>query len=554
MEGNFKLVSDQLGKNEHSKVYILQENNSKKEFIVKIYEESKLIFYKNETNILKLLNNLNLPPENNFFIMFKDMQYNPNMFKLPEKIKENNLEFLFYDYLPKLSLLEYISEFDKNIPEKLAKFLCYKLLKAIEKLHNINICHNNIEPLNIMLDNDFNVKLIHFSEGKIVDEKNKYRMNKDLFCLGQALAKILTKGTFLSINYNIKNKLYLIYYLANNRQKAFMQEKIFWNKTNFKLSKEFLDFFHILISAKKSKELIDINELLQNEWLKEVINDTQEHENIFKYYFSQIYQFIIDGNEAKYSINIDINDFIYKFENVNNSNDNFIFPTNFEVSEKQQFDNNYNNYNNKYFMHIPSNVENELQQNNIYNFLNQEELNEQKVDNLNYYDNEVIGTQNFFKPKKDNFNHILITIENNYNKYLKESVLINFMQSLKIKIKEHYKYTYFNLNFSEEEGTSFIIYFVIDETYLFSKNMEFLDESFENKIKNIQKFKIKVELVKENKDHDSFENLKEFNKNEKYYLIFSGDCLDKEDFCVHVNEIKILSYRLICDEKEHKVT
>ena len=84
MEGNFKLVSDQLGKNEHSKVYILQENNSKKEFIVKIYEESKLIFYKNETNILKLLNNLNLPPENNFFIMFKDIQYHPNMFKLPE--------------------------------------------------------------------------------------------------------------------------------------------------------------------------------------------------------------------------------------------------------------------------------------------------------------------------------------------------------------------------------------------------------------------------------------------------------------------------------------
>ena len=71
MEGNFKLVSDQLGKNEHSKVYILQENNSKKEFIVKIYEESKLIFYKNETNILKLLNNLNLPPENIFLLCLK---------------------------------------------------------------------------------------------------------------------------------------------------------------------------------------------------------------------------------------------------------------------------------------------------------------------------------------------------------------------------------------------------------------------------------------------------------------------------------------------------
>ena len=73
--------------------------------------------------------------------MFKDMQYHPNMFKLPEKIKQNNLEFLFYDYLPKLSLLEYISELDGIILEKHVKFLCYYLLKAIEKLHNINICH-----------------------------------------------------------------------------------------------------------------------------------------------------------------------------------------------------------------------------------------------------------------------------------------------------------------------------------------------------------------------------------------------------------------------------
>ena len=92
-----------------------------------------------------------------------------------------------------------------------------------------------------------------------------------------------------------------------------MPEITFWNKMNFHLSKEFLNFFHILISAKTSKELVDIKELLKNEWLKEINNDIQEYQNIFKNYFSQLYKFMIEANEIKYSIDININVFIETF-------------------------------------------------------------------------------------------------------------------------------------------------------------------------------------------------------------------------------------------------
>ena len=132
MEFNYKISKDQLGKNIHSKVYIIKENISGKEYIVKIYEAPKIINYKNERNILDILNSMNLTQEKTFFIMYKNMNYNPVMFQIPKEVKGFNHQFLFYDYLSKLSLLDYINFFVENKKEIYAKYLCYKLLVAIE--------------------------------------------------------------------------------------------------------------------------------------------------------------------------------------------------------------------------------------------------------------------------------------------------------------------------------------------------------------------------------------------------------------------------------------
>ena len=156
MEENYKIDEVPLGRNKHSYVYVIQGNISKKEFIVKIYDNSRIIYYNNETNVLLLVNQNYANKNDDFFIIFKNKQYNPNMFKIPKEIFGINLQFLFYDYLPKLSLLDYISQVGKKINEKHAKFLSYKLLKSIKKLHDINICHNKMGISNIIFDNDFN--------------------------------------------------------------------------------------------------------------------------------------------------------------------------------------------------------------------------------------------------------------------------------------------------------------------------------------------------------------------------------------------------------------
>ena len=53
-----------------------------------------------------------------------------------------------------------------------------------------------------MFDDEFNLKIIHFSEANIMKDKNE--TNKDLFSLGQNLVKILSTKKFGSINYSKK--------------------------------------------------------------------------------------------------------------------------------------------------------------------------------------------------------------------------------------------------------------------------------------------------------------------------------------------------------------
>ena len=311
MAENYKIRDIQLGKDKHCKIYYIIENNTKEELIVKIYENSRHIYFNNESNILRKLNNNFPTQENNFFVMYKNIQYHQNMFKIPKEVKQSNLKFLFYDYLPKLNLIDYVFHNNKRIEEIHSKFLCYKLLIAIDKLHSIDISHNNIDVSNIIFDDNFDLKIIHFSEAEIINKKLK--LNNDIFGIAQIIAKILTKGKFRSINYDKTNKSFIIY--GNDKlNNVPMKESKFWKMIkifdNIDISEEFLKFFHVIINAKKSKKLIDINDLLKNEWLNEIEKNILICKNNFQKDFEELYNIIIEDNKKSSIINIDINNLL----------------------------------------------------------------------------------------------------------------------------------------------------------------------------------------------------------------------------------------------------
>ena len=510
MAEHFEIASAQLGKNIHSKVYIIKEDHSQKELIVKIYEDANIIYLKNEKYLLNRLNKIDLPLDEKFFVMYKNMQFNPGMFTIPKEVKGSNLDFLFYDYLSKLSLFDYIAEIGKKLKEIHAKILCYKLLKIIEKLHENIICHNNIEVKNIMFDDDFNLKLIHYSDARIVNENNKsyVNMNTDLFDLGIVLAKMLTRGKFCSINYNKYTKNYQILYITNIKKKrGIIDEDKFWKLMKdlcvIDISKEFLIFFHILITSKKSKDVIDINELLKNEWFNEIINDIPKYQDIFKDYFKNLYQGIMENNEMQYKFDVDVNDFVDKFEKENNNIYFFNYP-------------NINNINNN----INNNYENPFK-------------------NINYI-TEIVGEKiKSLKPRKEDFNYLEINFVNKEYMEIAES-MINFLEDLRTEIKKNYDETNINVDFYDLDVTSFSILFVMNLKGFNNEGIEILDEKFEKKFEINKTMEIKVEFMEGEKILD-----KEFGINEQYYLVFNGNQRDKEDFYEQIFTIKNIAKILL---------
>ena len=577
MEDNFDYNIYFLSKRAdiHSKVYIIQEKNSRNELIVKIYEKYRHKFYQDEIDILDYLNTNFTFPENNFFIMYKNINYYPNMFKIPEEVIKDHLKYSFFDYLQNLSLIEYLESIHKwKIKEIHAKFLCYKLLIIIQKLRKININHNKINTSNIMFDDAFNIKLIHFCEAKrIVNNNDAFKLNKDLYQLAKIIIKILSFGKIKSINFGKKIKKYLVKPNSNAEHK---EESLFLEQMrmqdNIIISKQALDFIHILIDAKKEKKFVDINDLLKNEWLIGIRNNEQIHYNIFREDFTNLYNLIIDGNKKENTIDVNSND-MFDIDNEAFSAKNII-KSDYIAKEKSESGNvkgienaklpplshlqkiklkpqkniihlkpdpNKKIINEKYPNDSKKQIENEfsfssqIQQNNN---IDKSILRAPKNGTIYITNNQSDCGNNVFIPRKNDFNYLEINIKNEENKDI-NTALFNFMKVFKNNIKEYYIIEKINVNFENIDDKSFKICYEIPPSY-FDDEIEFLDEEYEQKVKNLQKFEIKVEVLEGIKKENLFIN--------QYYLIFNGISIDKEDFYEHLNILKKISKNILIKE------
>jgi len=545
----------------HSKVFILQQINSRNKLTVKIFEKRKNIFYQNEIDILRYLNENDFTIKNDYFVKYKNLDYNENMFSIPDEIRKENLKFLFFENLSKLSLCDYITFYKEKIKEIHAKYLCYKILCAIEKLRTINILHNKLDDTSyIMLDDDFNIKIIHFCEAKRINNNNNNKLNNDLFKLAILLVKLVSFKKIKSINYNKNDKKYEIIGANEMRTKSNklnkgIEESQFWerlkNEDNINVSEQFSKFIHILVKAKKEEKIVDIKNLLNHEWLKEIKNDVQTHEknfkNDFKYFFETItedndlnnsveadyYDMInIGGNEAMSAINVNIKDEKLIPSSVESKNINLkpkkriLLPTN----------PNKNNIKENNEIHSNKQIENkipiitQIQQSYINNDVSKSILRSNPKGNNNSENNDPEEEKHIFRPRKDEFNYLKIDIKNAEKKDINQAV-INFMKVFKNNIKEYYAMTEININFDEIKDLSFKICFEIPPMHFEDEDdIEFLDEDFEQKVKNPQNFEIKVELFEGESNTNNFINV--------YFLVFKGISIGKEDFYDYLKVLK----------------
>ncbi len=299
---NYEICSNSLGNGRNGKVYRIREINSPHTVLIaKIYEYKRRNQFEKEKFIFSQIANSTNNTLNDYLVHSKNI----NVRLRTSEMFRGDSTLLTFDFYAHGKILDYISfgTFGKPLSELYTKLLAYKLLLGLKKCHDNNIIHNRIEINNIMLDENFNPKIIHFGEAII---SNNYEI--DFFKLGMVLAELLTCRQIISYKFNKKlNKYIIIFYSIKKHYQANICEESQLGKTlelsrNIKLSSEFMDFFHILVSPNKK---INIDDLLNNEWLKEAKLNQKEIEKNLKEDFKNNYFILLQTSELidKYNNN-----------------------------------------------------------------------------------------------------------------------------------------------------------------------------------------------------------------------------------------------------------
>ncbi|EAY01946.1 CAMK family protein kinase [Trichomonas vaginalis G3] len=96
----------------------------------------------------------------------------PNVINIYDSFSDNNYFVLILEYCPNGNLEEYIK---KNSPIKESEILNFarQILEVLSYCHQNNICHHDIKPCNIFIDNFNRVKLADFGIAQIIQQHEK---------------------------------------------------------------------------------------------------------------------------------------------------------------------------------------------------------------------------------------------------------------------------------------------------------------------------------------------------------------------------------------------
>ena len=143
--------------------------------------------------------------------------------------------------------------------EKIAKFMIFKIILPIQKMHTMGIAHRNLSVKNILLDGSYNFKIAGFDHSIFIKEEQKQIFKEDIINIGFLIIQLLTGKFNKKI---IKQKMKLAIEKGNY--------ELFWKvlegQGEYNFSLELKDLINTILSEKIS----DIETLLSHDWFDAV--------------------------------------------------------------------------------------------------------------------------------------------------------------------------------------------------------------------------------------------------------------------------------------------
>jgi serine/threonine protein kinase len=262
-------------------------DSTHKLYAIKIFKEQHKKYFEKEIQI-----NKSLPPKH-FLSLIKygsgyicqenDSKEQNNINKLLEKYNRNKIFYKIEEIAENGDLFNYVYELGKGFPEKISAKIFINILKNVKILHENNIIHGDIKPENILIGNDYSLKIIDFGfSQKLINNNNTIYntegsetysppevkkasftgydgIKSDIFSLG-VLLFVITVGRFPFKTSSFSDKKYRL--IMSKRYEHYWK-----NFDKFNLSKEFKDLINHLLCFDPNQRL-RIDEILNHPWIK----------------------------------------------------------------------------------------------------------------------------------------------------------------------------------------------------------------------------------------------------------------------------------------------
>lgn len=291
-----------LGEGTYGNVYLVQENNAPNVmFTVKIYKDTMgKRKFRHIIEILNIISNLNNP------YIIKNISNGECDIESSKGIIYQK-QYFAYEYALKGTLLYYfVEQNEPNLEEKYAIILFKNISKAIQAMHNNNICHRDIKLDNILLDTNYSPKICDFGSVYKTNRQTKsiegtpqyaapevkrgklyYGDKVDIYSLGITLIKLV-----LGIRTNV------VYEDLQNKERL----NLLFEKAN--ISNELKELLLKMINI-NPKERPTINEILDYPLLSNVNENDPILINDYYGEFEKREQHMVEKTKKKYDIHIE---------------------------------------------------------------------------------------------------------------------------------------------------------------------------------------------------------------------------------------------------------
>lgn len=145
---------------------MVQKKNTKQFYALKELEKNHILRYGKQNAVMREKDILEIVCENKNIVSLEcTFQDEDNLYFLMEFAEKGSLS----------SLIKHV----QPIPIETVRYIVAEIVLALEFLHTNNISHRDLKPDNILLDQDYHVKLCDFGEAKIIKEIDKEAIRKE---------------------------------------------------------------------------------------------------------------------------------------------------------------------------------------------------------------------------------------------------------------------------------------------------------------------------------------------------------------------------------------